>query len=89
MRAPRPVIGEVDVAEARWYLPPRKGCSLSVHKERSWMVKFINRITDGPKSHSVTWVDAKSHVLALRECLQWAWDREHEISGMERPFELP
>ena len=86
--APRPEDNNYTVEEARHLLPPLS--TLSMWNNRAWLVKYTDRTTAGPKSHTATWGEHTQLSVnrALRRCLQWVWERHHERTGSMCPFSL-
>jgi len=82
--------GVVDQPMAKSFCPPGKGCSISVHKNSAWLVKYPVGEGRGPKSRYVAFApgEAESSRQALLECLRWAWQRHEEQSGLPAPFNL-
>ena len=88
-REPRPVIGdEITPEEARMLIPSVTGCNIATHTGRAWIVKYLQRVTSGPKSHHRTWGGDLSHKEALIQCVIWAWDRHVEAGGEACPWQL-
>ena len=85
----RPIVGEeFTVGQAKAWLPPAQGCSVAIHTQRAWMVKYLGRRTPGPRSHTITWRPPITHRAALLRCLQWAWQRHEECDGASCPWDL-
>jgi hypothetical protein len=90
----RPSGGEIWTRdEASTLLPAAKGCSISIHTGKAWMVTYSMRTTPGPKSHTSTWGGGKtmhlSHKECLQQCLFWVWDRHVEAGMADRaPFDI-
>lgn len=65
---------------AKALLPAVVGCTIAIHKNSSWMVKYPPR-PHPPKSHSVAFApgETSSSTEALRECLAWAWRVHKEL----------
>ena len=76
-----------DASEARMFCPVAKGCTISIHTDHAWIVKYA-RVTPGYKSHTCTWYDKVTFLQALCKCIEWAWDRHVEAGGPSRPFDL-
>lgn len=85
----RPIVGAQWTAmEAREFLPAARGVSISIHTERSWQAKYLQRTTPGPKSHMRTWSADVTHRDALLAVLSWVWARHAEATGESCPWEL-
>ena len=76
-----------DASEARMFCPVAKGCTISIHTDHAWSVKYA-RVTPGYKSHTCTWNDKVTFLQALCKCLEWAWDRHVEAGCSPCPFDL-
>ena len=71
--------------EATDMLPRAKGCSICPGNNRTWQVRYRNRILT-PRSRTITYNsegdDAiQCHRRALLECLEWAWAVHVEMGG--------
>ena len=76
-----------DASEARMFLPVAKGCTISIHTDHAWTVKYA-RVTPGYKSHTCTWSEEVPFLASLCRCLQWAWDRHVEAGHPGCPWNL-
>lgn len=86
----RPVrLTSLSLAEARAFLPKVKFCTLALHKNSGWLVKYPCR--QPPMSHTSAWAldGGDSAALgALKEALRWVW-AEHTAQTEEAcPWEL-
>ncbi len=73
-------------------LPQVKGCSISVHTDRRWQVRYDLRYKK-PKSFSRCWsLDGEpSHHDVLLMCLAWVWEvhRQENPKAPRCPWKLP
>ena len=80
-RPPLPDMLDIDMA--REYMPEALGASLSIHTNTRWIVKYMNRTTPGPKTHSRTWDSDESHRTLFLVCMRWVWERHKEATGKQ------
>jgi hypothetical protein len=72
------------LARARLLLPLSKGCSIAIHKDTSWMVKYFFK--EPPNSSTISFgADSSRMQDALKECLQWAWEAHVLATGVPMP----
>ena len=66
--------------EAQECLPVQKGCTISIHSNTRWLVKYTMRIKT-PRSRSEIFLegDAGSHREAVLKCIRWAWASHLEM----------
>jgi hypothetical protein len=85
----RRITGTVfSTGQARSLMPKARGTSIAIHTGRAWQVKYIQRVTEGPKSHMETWGPDRSHRQCLLMCLSWAWQRHTEATSETCPWDL-
>ena len=82
--------GDHGLAAARAFLPLAPGCSLNIHKGKSWQVKYLYK-PDPPRSYSEAWrddEDGHSRFDVLRRCVTWAWHWHNKATGEVSIHEL-
>ena len=76
------------VAEAKKMLPKVSYCSIAIHTDSAWEVKYPKQ--EPPKSHSRSFTpgESKSSFDALKHCLRWVWSVHTELTGQQCPWKL-
>ena len=91
-RPPLPA-GIYSQAKAREYLPQVKGCTISIHQNTRWQVKYTMR-SKPPRSWSEVWKPSEAgrdHMGNLKLCLAWAWavHAQEQPTAPACPWDLP
>ena len=87
----RPITGQHFTAvQARTLLPANvPGVTITINAGSQWQVKYP-RTSPGPRSHSRIWQSTgpQTHRRCMLECIEWAWDRHQEATGISCPWDL-
>ena len=72
-------------------IPTAPGCVITTYVGRAWVGKYPDRIGEGPKSNTNTWLGERGLSCngALKLTLMWLWDRHTERHPEDRcPFDI-